>query len=68
MPLRLDATLARGTVPRRDSRISLEVRLLRLILFAGTERFLMSRPLIVSAAYELPPSAINTAIVAITLA
>ena len=55
-------------MPRRDSRISFEVRLLRLILFAGTERFLMSRPLIVSAAYELPPSAMNTAIVAITLA
>ena len=37
-----------------------------MTFFPAIERFLMSLPEIVKAAYELPPRAINTASVAIT--
>src|SRR5215211_5707593 len=66
-PSSCPAFLANGT-SKRDSRTSLPVIELRLIFFAGIERFSMFLPLILSAAYDEPPSAMNTASVDITLA
>ena len=67
-PLRVSARLARLTRPSLDSLISQPVRVLWRTFLARIERFLMLLPLIVTAAYELPPSAMNTARVDITLA
>ena len=59
---------ARGTRDRRDSRICLPVSVFRLSFFPAIERFLMSLPEILNAAYELPPKAMKTARVDITFA
>ncbi len=66
--LKRSAYAAHGTRPSLDSRISTPVSALRLIFVPGTERCLRSRPLRLTAAYEDPPSAMNTASVDITLA
>src|SRR5207247_2650852 len=60
--------LARGTRASWDSLICTLVSVLRRIFFPEMDRFLIDAPLIVSAAYELPPSVMNTARVDITLA
>jgi hypothetical protein len=66
-PFSLSALRARGTRLSRDSRICFPVSVLRFSFFPAIERFLMSLPEIVKAAYELPPNAMKTATVDITL-
>src|SRR3954447_21362590 len=65
---RRSASAARGTRPSRDSRTSTLVAELRLSLLPGIERCLMSLPSNLTAAYDEPPSAMNTAGGDITLA
>src|SRR5581483_11639369 len=67
-PLRRSALRALGTFLSRDSLISRPVSVLRLSFLPGIDRFRMVLPEIVKAAYELPPSAMNTASVDITFA
>src|SRR3954467_12035758 len=62
------ASRALGTRASLDSLICVPVSVLCLSLLPEIERLLIALPLIVAAAYELPPSAMKTARVAITLA
>ena len=67
-PPSLSARAARGTRRSRDSLMCLPVSVFLRSFSPVIERFSIDEPLIVSAAYELPPSAMNTAKVDIRLA
>jgi hypothetical protein len=62
------ALRARGTAPSRASTMRDPPSVLRLSFLPLIVRSLICEPLIRNAAYELPPRAMNTAMVAITLA
>ena len=67
-PFTRSAFLARGTLAKRDSLIRLPSSVFLLRSLFVRDPFCTSRPVIVSAAYDEPPRAMKTAVVATTFA